>query len=170
MDKKDNLIYFLSKKMLLILFVYYAIILILGIFLSIRLAQCLMYEMMQSKIITMAFLISMSVSGMLCSIQYIKRLYKACLTERIKEEKNFIKNIGNMIYFIFRPIFAVAFSIIMVFGLLSGMFVVTGNIDYILNEKFIYLCVILSSILGYSIGKLMDKFEVLSEIKIQKIQ
>ena len=50
--------------------------------------------------------------------------------------------------------------------LLSGMFVVTGNLDYILNEKFVYLCVVLSCFLGYSVGDMLDKFEKFSKEKV----
>lgn len=94
-----------------------------------------MQEMNQEQVMKMAFIVSIAVSGMLCSIQYIKRLYKACLTDRIEINDDMVKCIGNITYFVFRPFFAFAFSIVMVFMLLSGMFIVTGNLDYILNKK-----------------------------------
>lgn len=155
--------------MLIFLFIYYLVILACGGMLAIRIACCLMQEMNQEQIMKGAFIISIAVSGMLCSIQYIKRLYKACLTGRIKTNDDIVKCIGNITYFIFRPFFAFAFSIVMVFMLLSGMFIVTGNLDYILNRKFVYLCVILSSFLGYSVGSLLDRFEKVSEEKISNI-
>lgn len=169
MKKSDNLIYSLSKKMLIFLFIYYLMILVCGGVFAIRIACNLMQEMNQEQIMKMAFIVSIAVSGMLCSIQYIKRLYKACLTNRIEIKDDLMKCIGNITYFIFRPFFAFAFSIVMVFMLLSGMFIVTGNLDYILNKKFVYLCVVLSSFLGYSVGNLLDKFEKISEDKISTI-
>ena len=57
----------------------------------------------------------------------------------------------------------------MIFMLLSGMFIVTGNLDYILNIKFVYLCVVLSSFLGYSVGDLLDKFEKVSKKQIENL-
>lgn len=171
MSKKDNLIYNLSKNMVIFLFIYYFMILILGGIVSIEVARTLTEKVISIQILEKSFIASISVSGMLCSIQYIKRLYKACITERINiVENDIMKRIGNMSYFIFRPIFAFVFSIIMVFAMLSGMFVVTGNLDYMLNEKFVYLCVILSSFLGYSIGKLIDKFDNISEEKINSLR
>lgn len=169
MRKSDTLTYDLPKNMIIMLFIYYLMILIGGGGAAIKIACGLMSELSRKEILRSAFLISIAVSGMLCSVQYIKRLYKACLTERIDFSQNTKKIIGNMAYFICRPFFAFAFSTIMVFALLSGMFVVTGNLDYILNEKFVYLCTIMSSFLGYSIGNLLDKFEKLSEDKISNI-
>ncbi len=167
MRKSDNLIYNLSKKMLLFLFVYYFIILIMGGISAVIIACILMKEVPKEQIMELAFVVSIAVSGMLCSVQYIKRLYKACLTDRIEISNDLIKCIGNVTYFIFRPFFA--FAIVMVFMLLSGMFVVTGNLDYILNKKFVYLCVVISSFLGYSVGNLLDRFEKVSKEKVSNI-
>ncbi len=169
MRKSDDLIYSLSKKMLIFLFGYYFIILILGGISAVIISCGLMKEVTKEQIIKQAFAISIAVSGMLCSVQYIKRLYKACLTDRIEISNDLIKCIGNVTYFIFRPFFAFVFAIVMVFMLLSGMFVVTGNLDYILNEKFVYLCVIISSFLGYSIGDLLDRFERISKEKVSNL-
>ena len=166
MKKSDTLIYSMSKKMIIFLFIYYFLILIGGGVLSIKISCNLMLKLNKEQILQMAFSVSIAVSGMLCSIQYIKRLYKACLTDRIKMDSNIIKCIGNVAYFIFRPFFAFAFSIVIVFMLLSGMFVVTGNLDYILNEKFVYMCVVISSFLGYSVGNMLDRFEKISKEKI----
>lgn len=165
MRKSDNLIYSLSKKMLIFLFIYYFVILISGGILAIIIACNLMEEVNQEQIIKLAFVISIAVSGMLCSVQYIKRLYKACLTNRIEISNDAIKCIGNVTYFVFRPFFAFAFSIVMIFMLLSGMFAVTGNLDYILNKKFVFLCVIISGFLGYSVGNFLDRFEKISKEK-----
>lgn len=169
MRKSDNLIYSMSKKMLIFLLIYYFIILISGGIFAIIIACDLMKEVDQEQIMKLAFIVSIAVSGMLCSVQYIKRLYKACLTDRIELSNDAVKCIGNVTYFLFRPFFAFAFSIVMVFMLLSGMFVVTGNLDYILNKKFVYLCVVISSFLGYSVGNLLDKFEKISKEKVSTL-
>ena len=165
--RDEGFIYVLSKNKVIVLFVYYFLLFAIGGFISIKIAVTLTATVTMSDIVMDAFGVSISISGMMCSIQYIKRLYKACITERIDiTEGDTMKKIGNMAYFIFRPIFAFGFSIIMVFALLSGMFVIIGNLDYILNEKFVYLCAIFASFIGYSIGKLIDKF---GDISIEKI-
>lgn len=170
--KRDaGLTYGLSKNMVIILFVYYFLLFAIGGFISIEIAITLTATVTKSEIVMDAFCVSIAVSGMLCSIQYIKKLYKACIMQRVDvTESDIMKKIGNMAYFIFRPIFAFGFSIIMVFALLSGMFVVTGNLDYILNEKFVYLCAIFASFIGYSIGKLIDKFGSISVEKINSLR
>lgn len=169
MSRNDTIVYCLSKKMLIFLFIYYLAILICGGAFAIDIACDLMRESNQEQIMKMAFIVSIAISGMLCSIQYIRRLYKACLADRIEIKDDMIKCIGNVTYFIFRPFFASVFSIVMVFMLLSGMFVVTGNLDYILNEKFVYLCVVISSFLGYSVGNVLDKFDKVSKEKISNL-
>lgn len=169
MKKSDDLIYSLSKKMLICLFMYYFIILICGGVIAVIIACDLTEKLTQARIMRQTFGISIAVSGMLCSVQYIKRLYKACLTERIDMCDDSMKCIGNVTYFLFRPFFAFAFAILLVFMLLSGMFIVTGNLDYILNRKFVYLCVVLSSFLGYSVGHWLDRFEKISKEKVSNL-
>lgn len=157
--------------MVIILFIYYFLLLVSGGYISIEIAITLTATLTKTQILKDSFYVSISASGMLCSMQYIKRLYKACITGRIDmAEKDIMKQIGNMTYFIFRPFFAFGFSIIMVFAMLSGMFVVTGNLDYILNEKFVYFCMIFASFIGYSIGKLTDKFGDISVEKINNLK
>ena len=100
----------------------------------------------------------------------MKRLYKACITDRIIECYSTFGQLGNIVYFVLRPFYSFVFVITMIFALLSGMFVITGNLDYIINEKFLYLCVILSSFIGYSVGHVLDKFELYSKEKIENLK
>lgn len=169
MRKSDSLVFTLSKRMIIFLFVYYFIILVVGEILSIWIVYNLNIKSESINLMKDTFIVSLSVTGMLCSIQYIKRLYKACITSRIDFESIECKRIGNMAYFLFRPFFAFGFDIIMIFALLSGLFFVTGNLDYLLNEKFLYLCVIISSFIGFSIGKVLDKYETVSDKKIENM-
>ena len=173
MQKHEKLEYTLSKKMVISLFVYYLLILVCGCIISIHIGYSLTTPIDQSLLLRKTFIISLSVSGMLCSVQYIKRLYKACITERMDSQPNAYKKIGNAMYFISRPFFAFVFSVIAVFFMLSGMFIVTGSLDYILNilnEKFLYLCVISSAIIGFSVGKVLDKFESISAERIENLK
>ncbi|MBP5591541.1 hypothetical protein J6Y50_06800 [bacterium] len=168
MKKSDSLDYDLSTKKVIFLFIYYVLILISGIFCSVIVITNLKSEFTIEQLIKYTILISFSMSTMLCSIQYIRRLYKACIDERIKNTTSH-GEIGNLIYFLLRPVFALVFTIVMIVSLLSGMFIVTGSLDYIINEKFLYLCAILSSFIGFSPGRLLDKFETIAEKEIDKI-
>lgn len=170
MKKYENLEYTLSEKSVIFLFVYYMLILIGGCMSAIHIGYSLTDQIEQPILLLKTFIISLSVSGMLCSIQYIKRLYKACITERIVVQPNSYKNIGNIIYFISRPFFAFVFSVVAIFCLLSGMFIVAGSLDYIINKKFLYLCVIVSAIVGFSVGKVLDKFQEISTDRIDGLK
>lgn len=171
MNRQNGTVYYMSKGMIIFLFIYYFVLLLIGGIVSVVIAKEIASEMEGRELLIKTFYVSIAVSGMLCSIQYIRRIYKACISGRIDygvDEST--KKIGTFAYFFFRPFFAFAFSIIMVFSMLSGMFVVTGNLDYILNDKFAYVCIILSSFLGYSIGKFMDRFGDISVEKISIMQ
>lgn len=167
--KRDFLIYTLSKGKIIFLFIYYFLIMMGGGICIIMVSRQLMMGLVREQILQTTLILSLAVSGMLCSMQYIKRLYKACLTGRIENCNNDIQEIGNMAYFLFRPFFAFGFTIVMVFAVLSGMFVVTGNLDYILNDKFVYLCMVTACYIGYSVGKVLDIFEKVSEKKVSKL-
>ena len=167
MRKSDNFRYELSKGTIIFLFVYYFVILLIGLVLSICIICNLPIGESRDQVIIKTIIASMSVSGMLCALQYTKRLYKACITHRIDECTSFCGHIGNIAYFLLRPFYSFAFIIIMIISLLSGIIVVVGNLDYVINEKFLYLCVILSSYIGYSIGHVLDKFEISSQEKIK---
>lgn len=162
-EEGKRIIYCLSKKMIIALFVYYFLLMIIGGGVTILIARNITTGVRQEDILLETFGASLAVSVMLCGMRYVKKLYKACLMQKIQMKADICDYIGNMAYFLFRPLFACAFAVIMIFALLSGMFVVTGALDYILNEKFLYLCVILSSFLGYSVGKVLDRFEHTSD-------
>lgn len=163
MRKSDSLVYTLSTRMVVLLFVYYLIWMLGGM----AGAGIVLWHTLDTTdkkcVIILSFMVSIAMSGTLCSIQYIRRLYRACLTDRVERAATDRRWIGNMAYFIFRPFFACVFSIVMLFALLSGMVIVTGTVDYVLNERFVYLCAVLSGYLGFSVGKFLDKFEKTSE-------
>ena len=168
MREYEKTVYTLSNKAIGFLLFYYTVILIGGLIFTVSIACSLSSEMDKSILLYNTFLNSVSVSSVLCSIQYIRRIYKACITERIDVENHTYKSIGYVLYFFFRPFFAAAFSIVAVFAMLSGMFVVTSNLDYILNEKFLYICTIVSAFIGYSIGSVVNKFEQIGTDRIEK--
>lgn len=170
MRKNDTLTYELTGWQTIVIFVYYFVLMLAGAAVAIMIACGLAGDETRTLLIKKTFAASLSVSGMLCSIQYIKRLYKACLTHRINENCSFWGQVGTMAYFLLRPFYSFAFVIVMIFALLSGMFAVTGNLDFFINEKFLYLCVIFSSFLGYSVGHVLDKFESISKEKIESVK
>lgn len=169
MKKNEDMKYDLTKGNVIFLVGYYSIYIICGIIISIMELYCEKNILDMKRLITHVVFSSFGVSGMLCSVQYIRRLYKACITERIKSEISTIGQVGTMVYFIFRPIFTFCFLIVIIVGIVSGMYVVTGSLDYVMNEKMIYVCMIMSAYIGYSIGSFIDKFESVSEKQIESL-
>ena len=113
---------------------------------------------------------SISVACMLCSLQYLKRIYKACIDERVDfgGADSWQKRIGNLLYFILRPLYASVFVVVAEFALLSGVIIVTAT-DFVLNERFLYLCVIMAAVIGFSTGRVLDAFESYSAKKIDAV-
>ncbi len=166
MDKK--LVYNLTKKSVLFLFIYYTFILVTGIVICI--STILRIDHIDDEnLLLNTILASLAASGMFCSMQYVKRLYKACLDERIIHSADGIKNIGNIIYFLLRPAYSFSFVIIVIFAMLSGTIIITNEVDYVLNIRFLYLSVIISSFIGFSVGRVLDKFTLISEEKIDRL-
>jgi len=161
--------YILSECWLRVVVVYYIFIMLFGIFVS-TFVMSNIQEKVSYNVILYTTIASMGVSAMLCSVQYLRRIYKACINGKIKmlqKNENF-QQFGNVIYFVLRPFFAIVFVIIMVFALLSSVSIVTSG-NFQVNERFLYFCIIMSSFIGFSIGRILDRFEELSSKKVNKI-
>jgi hypothetical protein len=167
--KWESYNYFLSKCWLRFIVGYYIILLLGGILVSIIILANIS-GFVVNNILLYTCIVSMAVSVMLCSVQYLKRLYKACLYGRIQlvKPEEEVKQFGNIVYFVLRPIYAIVFVLITVFALLAGIIIV-APIDFKINERFLFLCVVIASIIGFSIGKIMDRFEILSSKQINNI-
>ena len=169
MNKKDKLIYTLSKGCVIFIFIYFLVLIIFGMIGTTCIVNSVNTKNTECDYLICSFKGSISISVMLCSIYYIKCMYKACIDNRI-EEGNPIKQIGNIAYFLFRPIFVAAFCIVLICFILSGMYIVTTNLDYIMNDKFVYLCMVSCSFLGFSAGKFFDRFQQVSNSKIDEFK
>ena len=172
MEKKneESSNYVLSKKWLYIIMIYYSIILITGMIATVY-VMVYSHGFTADNILFYTNVASLSVAGMLCSVQYLKRLYKACLDERIifLQEDDEIKQLGHLLFFILRPIYAMAFAIVAKFALLAGVVIVTSVDHVTINERFLYLSIVMSSIIGFSIGSVLDGFDALSSRHINNI-
>lgn len=158
-DKKEPKVYILTNTNIIILFIYYALIIVCGAIYFLTTMDYLWMMEEENEILRESFLYSIVFSGAFCSMRYIIKLYRACVHGCISTEGSSAENIGCMAYFIFRPVFAVILSVLMVFMMLSGMFAITGNLDYIVNQKFAFLCIVVSGVMGYSIGRALDHLE-----------
>lgn len=168
-NDSDSIEYNLTGKSVAFIYVYYFLILITSLSLSIYII-CFNFKNIDTySTIVRTNIVSLSVSSMLCCVEYIHKLYKACIYNRLKINDSMnIKCWGNLIYFISRPIFAAVFAFVMIIVFLSGIYVVTGNYETVINEKFLYVCVVSSTFIGVSIGNILDRFRSISKKKIDE--
>lgn len=183
-NKSKGLTYHIPQKWVIALYAYYTILIFSGASLLLYILIGNMYidkfenekkpeyitkHEDENKIMKYTYFVSMLSSVMLSSVRYSRKLYKACIDERIKtNEDNISKNVGNIMYFFLRPIYAVIFAIIFVISILGGAFFITGGMNFVINEKMVYLSAIVSCIIGYSVGDVIDIFEKYSSDKIKK--
>jgi hypothetical protein len=168
-SNKNGTVFIIPRRMLIFLFSYFVAILVVCMGLSIFFVMRI--ETIETEeVIMYTVLSSLSICGMTCSIRYLRKLYKACINEKISCNQNLtIEQLGFVIYFILRPFFAFAFSLLMILMLLAGLYLVSGSLDYVVNNRFLYLCITLSGCIGYSIGRFIDTFEKHSESFVQNI-
>jgi hypothetical protein len=167
--KWELCIYTFSKRWLYIIIGYYVVLLFGGIVVSIIIMANISGFVLNNILLYTNF-VSIAVSAMLCSVQYLRRLYKSCINDKVHfyQSGEEVEQFGNIMYFILRPIFAVAFVVVAEFGLLSGVKIIVP-VDFQPNEKFLYLCVAMASIIGFSVGRFLDRFEVLSSRQIDSV-
>lgn len=115
-----------------------------------------------------------STSMLGCSIYYVRKLYKMCIGNRVifldksSDNASKLRNIGAMIYFLMRPVFAVSFSIVVFLGLRSGMISISNNQGN-LTLNFIYLSMFISFFIGFSSGKFLESLQEKSEHIIESL-
>lgn len=175
-SEKNELVYHVPKGWVRFLYTYYFLLIAGGIAFMLNIILMINLSHTASKItgsdyVMYTFFVSMLASAVFSSICYSKKLYKACIDGRLLfVNTNRAIIIGNIWYFFLRPIFAVAFSVLFVVCLLGGVLFLMNGLDCAINERMVYLSAIISSAIGYSVGNLLDKFSIVSEKTITKIQ
>lgn len=160
--------YKLSKWMVNFLFILYSVFTIAGIVVLVFILSIYDFE----RNLMLCTIISSFAAGLTtCSMQYIRKLYKACISNRIYSgnKVNQYETIGNFFYFMLRPVFACVFIILTIFALKAGMIVIMSSGDFVENDRFLYVSTIIASCIGFSVGKVLDAFEEFSIRKINRI-
>lgn len=170
MDNKP-LDYHIPQGWVIFIFVYYfALILGGAIFVLYFLLYGMQGELSQESVREYTFYVSMLSSAMLTGVRYSQKLYKACIDGRVSfESNNKSVIIGNVVYFLLRPLYSVAFSVLFVICLLGGIKFLGGGMDCVINERMVYLAAIASGFIGYSIGSVLDIFEIVSKDHVGKM-
>ena len=170
MDNKA-LDYCIPKGWIVLLFVYYLLVVTFCLtFILYILIEKMGNVYCQDTIRMYTFFVSMLSGSMLAGVRYSQKLYKACIDGRVScESGNKTQIIGNVMYFLFRPIYAVVFAVVFAICLLGGLLFILGGLDCLINERMVYLAAIVSGIIGFSIGNVLDSFEFVSKDKINKM-
>ena len=163
--------YQMQKGWVIFLFIFYSVIVLSGIILLlIILINKMDGKLSLNGIRTYTFYVSMLSSAMMTGVRYSQKLYKACIEDRVTFDSNINAcAIGNVLYFLLRPLYSIAFSVIFVICLLGGLLFLGGGMDCVFNERMVYLSAIVSGFIGYSIGNVLDLFELLSKDHIAKL-
>lgn len=169
MENKHELRYTLRFWMLITIFVVYICAMIFGGVVIVFILCCYDFK---THIMLYTIYASFSSALCTCAMQYTKRLYKACIYKRVElgEEKNRMECIGNFIYFLVRPLFALAFVIIFILAVKAGIIVILDNKNWIENDRFLYVCAVASSLIGFSVGKVLDMFQEISYKNVDKVK
>lgn len=169
MGNKDNLQYSLRLWMLVTIITAYIGTMIIGGGVLIYILCCYDFK---SHILMHTVLASISGALCTCGMQYVKRIYKACIYKRVEiiADKNEIECIGNFIYFMARPLFAIAFVIIFIFAIKAGIIVIMDTGKWVENDKFLYVCTVVSCVIGFSVGRVLDMFQEISIKGIEKVK
>jgi len=165
--KKASLFYVLSDRAVVFLTIYYATAMLVSIA-ALVWVMAVSTDIKPERIPLFAGLSSIAVASMLCCVQYLRRLYKACIEQRVSKPESDLRHFGNLVYFLFRPLIAIVFALLADFAMLAGVIIVT-SVDLELNSRFLYLCIVVSGMIGFSIGRVLDVFESVSEKRIKSI-
>lgn len=152
----------LSKKNINLLIGYYVTLLIIGLSSTIII---LLYNSINFSFEpTISFLsiaggIGTSLFG--CTIFYLRKLYKSCINSEMKaptSDEDLVREIGVRAYFFLRPVFAIAFSILIYIALQANIHIVAVK-ETTLSDGFIYMTMFLSFFAGFASGDLINYFE-----------
>ena len=143
----------IKKNHIIGLFIYFSILLIVGCLITIIV---FVYSSSSQYNVTRNSIFGAIGSALIGStIFYIRKLYKGLLSESIK-------NIGVLVYFIFRPIFSICFSLFILVGMrLSVSFIQITEQN--LNVNYVFLGMMLSFIAGFGAGDIITLLEIKKE-------
>jgi len=160
---------YITKAWVVIIFIYYSIIFLVGAWFSFDILFKAENECV--NIFKSALIGSVSIALTAASIAYIRKLYKLCFRYTSLQEEDdqlFLKRTGTIVYFCTRPIFSVAFSLLVVATLRSAL-LMSSSTENELEAGFIYICMITSFYVGFLSGEFIKKLEEKGSSKFKEI-
>jgi len=158
MEQRREYKYILSNRLFVCLCIYYGILLLLGMFGVIKVILLVDFRV---GVISNTLWGSFSAAVMCSAIEYLRRLYKAKINNNVLynnadcEDKG--KSAGYAMYFFLRPIISCVLVLALILALSSGIFIFTAPLDVVINNRFLYFCVLLSCVIGLLTGRVIDK-------------
>lgn len=154
--------YKLSRKKVKQLTNYYVILLIVGIIMTVA---ALLHDSFEAYITISVSLVSIiggiGTAMLGNTIFYLRKLYKSCINADISEpatEDDLTREIGISAYYFLRPLFAIAFSLLIHITLKSSVHIITVK-ESTLSEGFIYLTMFFSFFAGFATGDIITYVE-----------
>lgn len=150
----------LTKRLLISLFFYYTLLLLVSLVGLILFFRLIDPNNDGSSAPIWLCIVGSFLSAILGNvIYYIRKLYKMCIRGELDISTSCReREIGTSIYFFSRPLFSCAFAFLLVMSLRAeNQFVSpSGTID---NKNFIYVCMFVSFLSGFSAGKVLSVLE-----------
>ncbi len=168
MSKSDYIKF--SEKEIKKLFAYYLISFIICVLCLIISIYFIYFSKRISQIILSGFLLIIINSLVGSYMYYIRKLYKICILKKINntKEEDKIQKIGVKVYFYIRPIFAVALSVLIFFGIILLLNLILP-IEISDSHHYPELCGFVGFFIGFGNGKLIDDIDNKSTKIIDKI-
>lgn len=150
---------YITKRWVIVIFIYYSILFVIGTVASFNIL--LVVESKETIIVQSAIIGSVAIALTASSIAYIRKLYKLCFSyasNQEEEDQLFLKRLGTIVYFLTRPIFAIAFSLLVVASLRSALLMSSPSSNE-MEAGFVYICMITSFYVGFLSGEFIKKME-----------
>lgn len=150
----------MTKGVVSALVIYYVVFIIISllILISTLIDEFHFYD--NVSILSKSILAAIFTASMGSSIFYLRKLYKACINldiEYSKSEEDKLRQLGVILYFVFRPIFSMCFAVVMIVFFKSGMCYIAET--HVVNERFFHISILIAFFVGYSSGDLINKLE-----------
>ena len=160
----------LSKNKAKFIFIYYGFIFLIGLYFT-GLSILHFRFLANYKVTEVALIGSMGIALVGSIMFYSKKLYKAFINLELSEpldDDDKLREFGITLYYILRPIFSLAFAMLLVITLKTACKIITVE-EELLDVGFIYLTMFFSFFCGFASGDVLDILQDISSEIVNKV-